>query len=43
VEHYPEGAAADDYWLEWNDRFESGDRKQVWDFDYRTVKQRPVQ
>ena len=34
-EHYPEMRSADAYWLEWNDRFESGDRKQRWEFDYR--------
>jgi tetratricopeptide (TPR) repeat protein len=43
AEHYPEGAAPDAYWLEWNDRFESGNREQKWDFDYRPAAEKPVQ
>ena len=42
-EHYPAGAASDAYWLEWNDRFESGNREQKWDFDYRPAREKPVQ
>jgi tetratricopeptide (TPR) repeat protein len=38
-EHYPQGAGADRYWLEWNTRYESGNRRQRWDFDYRSEKQ----
>jgi len=43
AEHYPEGAGADAYWLQWNDRFESGKREQTWDFDYRPAREKPVQ
>ena len=42
-EHYPETQGADRYWLEWNDRFESGDRKQRWDFDYEPAAEKPIQ
>ena len=34
-EHYPETRSADEYWLNWNDRFESGERRQRWEFDYK--------
>jgi tetratricopeptide (TPR) repeat protein len=43
AEHYPEGPRADAYWLTWNDRFESGNREQKWDFDYQPVKEKPIQ
>jgi tetratricopeptide (TPR) repeat protein len=43
AEHYPEGAESDAYWLEWNDRFESGKREQKWDFDYQPAKEKPTQ
>jgi tetratricopeptide (TPR) repeat protein len=43
AEQYPQGAAPDAYWLEWNDRFESGNREQKWDFDYQPVHEEPVQ
>jgi tetratricopeptide (TPR) repeat protein len=43
AEHYPQGAASDAYWLEWNDRFESGKREQKWDFDYRPAAEKPIQ
>jgi tetratricopeptide (TPR) repeat protein len=42
-EHFPETLSADRYWLEWNSRFESGDRRQRWDFDYRVAHEVPVQ
>jgi tetratricopeptide (TPR) repeat protein len=42
-EHFPETLSADRYWLEWNSRFESGDRRQRWDFDYRPAHEVPVQ
>jgi tetratricopeptide (TPR) repeat protein len=43
AEHYPEDAASDAYWLQWNDRFESGNREQKWDFHYRPAAEKPVQ
>ncbi len=42
-EHYPQGPAADAYWLNWNTRFETGNREQKWDFDYRPVVEKPLQ
>jgi hypothetical protein len=42
-EHYPETRDADRYWLEWNNRYESGDRRQRWLFDYRPAHEMPVQ
>lgn len=42
-EHYPQGDGPDAYWLQWNTRFESGDREQKWDFDYRLAREKPVQ
>jgi hypothetical protein len=42
-EHYPETPGADRYWLEWNDRFESGNRVQKWDFDYKPAAEKPIQ
>jgi hypothetical protein len=42
-EHFPETLSADRYWLEWNSRFESGDRRQRWEFDYRVAHEVPVQ
>jgi tetratricopeptide (TPR) repeat protein len=43
AEHYPQGAASDAYWLEWNNRFESGNREQTWDFNYRPARETPIQ
>ncbi len=40
-EHYPQSVTADRYWLDWNDRFESGNRRQRWDFDYRPADEVP--
>ncbi|HKR25854.1 MAG TPA: CRTAC1 family protein, partial [Acidobacteriaceae bacterium] len=42
-EHYPAGASADAYWLQWNTRYESGNREQKWDFDYQPTRQMPKQ
>ena len=42
-EHYPQSEIADRYWLDWNDRFESGNRRQRWDFDYRPAHETPMQ
>jgi len=42
-EHFPETLRSDRYWLEWNSRFESGDRRQRWEFDYRPAHEVPVQ
>ncbi len=42
-EHYPQSSTADKYWLDWNDRFESGNRRQRWDFDYRPAHETPMQ
>jgi hypothetical protein len=42
-EHYPQSISADRYWLDWNDRFESGNRRQRWDFDYRPAQETPIQ
>ena len=42
-EQYPETSDADRYWLEWNSRFETGNREQNWDFDYRSVHEAPIQ
>jgi len=42
-QHYPETPSADRYWLEWNSRFESGNREQRWDFDYRPAAEKPIQ
>jgi hypothetical protein len=37
-EHYPETPGADAYWLEWDDRFESGNREQRWEFEYKSTQ-----
>jgi len=34
TEHYPESDSAVQYQLDWNDRFETGERTQVFQFDY---------
>ena len=41
-EHYPDGAAALRYRLDWNDRFESGERLQRFQFDYEPVTSLPI-
>ncbi len=40
-EHFPQGAGADRYWLDWNTRYESGNRRQRWEFDYRSAHEVP--
>lgn len=42
-EHYPETRDADRYWLEWNSRWETGNRRQRWQFDYRPAHEEPEQ
>jgi tetratricopeptide (TPR) repeat protein len=42
-EHYPLSSAADQYWLQWNTRYESGRRDQRWDFSYRPARESPIQ
>jgi tetratricopeptide (TPR) repeat protein len=41
-EHYPEDSLSVKYRLDWNDRFESGDRKQLYQFDYKSVASEPI-
>jgi hypothetical protein len=41
-EHFPDGAAALKYRLDWNDRFESGERTQRFQFDYEPVTSLPI-
>jgi tetratricopeptide (TPR) repeat protein len=41
-EHYPDGAAAIKYRLDWNDRFESGDRTQRFQFNYQPAVSLPI-
>lgn len=41
-EHYPDDARSVKYWLNWNDRFESGDRKQRYQFDYEPTASEPI-
>jgi tetratricopeptide (TPR) repeat protein len=40
-EQYPHAPGADRYWLEWNTRYESGNRRQRWEFDYRSAREVP--
>jgi tetratricopeptide (TPR) repeat protein len=40
-EHFPENMQSRDYRLEWNDRFESGDRTQLYQFHYMPVRSEP--
>ena len=40
-EHYPENPATTEYQLDWNNRFEAGDRIQRYQFDYRTTATQP--
>jgi tetratricopeptide (TPR) repeat protein len=42
-EHYPDAPGGDRYWLNWNTRYESGNRRQRWDFDYRPAREVPDQ
>jgi Flp pilus assembly protein TadD len=43
TERYPAGPAADAWWLDWNTRYESGNRRQKWDFNYQPAHQTPIQ
>jgi Flp pilus assembly protein TadD len=40
-EHYPEDPKSVAYWLNWDDRFESGRRTQRFQFDYQPAHQTP--
>jgi tetratricopeptide (TPR) repeat protein len=40
-EHFPEDIQSRDYRLEWNDRFESGNRTQLFQFHYMPVRSEP--
>jgi hypothetical protein len=42
TEHYPDDAASVKYRLDWNDRFESGDRLQPFRFDYQPTPSSPT-
>jgi hypothetical protein len=42
LEHYPSGTAAQKYRLDWNDRFESGERTQRFQFDYEPTTSLPM-
>lgn len=41
-EHYPENPSTTKYQLDWNDRFEAGDRIQRYQFDYQTTASQPI-
>lgn len=41
-EHYPEDPKSVAYWLNWDDRFESGSRTQLFHFDYKPAHQTPA-
>jgi tetratricopeptide (TPR) repeat protein len=41
-EHYPETGNTLDYRLDWNDRFETGDRTQLFQFHYAPAASEPV-
>jgi hypothetical protein len=41
-EHFPENKQSVDYRLDWNDRFESGDRTQLFQFHYIPVESKPI-
>ncbi len=41
-EHYPNGNAELKYRLEWNDRFESGERSQRFQFNYQPASSQPI-
>ena len=41
-EHYPDGDAAIKYRLDWNDRFESGERTQRFQFNYQPTISQPI-
>jgi hypothetical protein len=41
-EHYPETKNTLDYRLDWNDRFETGDRTQLFQFHYMPTQSEPI-
>ena len=41
-EHYPEDNRSFQYRLDWNDRFESGERKQLYQFNYAPTQSEPI-
>ena len=41
-EHYPEDNRSLQYWLDWDSRFESGDRKQRFQFHYEPTESQPI-
>jgi hypothetical protein len=41
-EHYPKDRKSMHYMLDWNDRFESGNRIQPYKFDYQPVVSEPM-
>ena len=41
-EHYPDNADTLNYTLDWNDRFESGDRTQPYQFRYQPTASEPI-
>ncbi|QNI34955.1 VCBS repeat-containing protein [Alloacidobacterium dinghuense] len=41
-EHYPEDTQSWQYRLDWNDRFESGERKQRFQFNYVPTESQPI-
>ena len=41
-EHYPETRDTANYHLDWNDRFESGDRTQLYQFRYKPATSEPL-
>ncbi len=41
-EHYPENANTLKYLLNWDERFESGDRMQRFQFDYQPARSQPI-
>jgi hypothetical protein len=41
-EHYPEDNRSIQYRIDWNDRFESGDRKQRFQFNYVPTASQPI-
>ena len=43
TEHYPDTLASLKYRLHWNDRFETGDRKQLFQFHYEPTASSPIQ
>ena len=40
-EHYPDDAESVKYRLQWNDRFETGERKQLFQFHYEPTRSTP--